>query len=131
MDGSFASTIKTLIDVMESGTFYATAVDEHACHSTDSIVLVTKDDGYCFIIPNLITPNNDASNQFFEVGGIRLNLWNLEIYNRWGDKVYQSKGYNNDWQADGVGDGLYYYHLENPVNKVQTYKGWIQVVDKH
>lgn len=78
-------------------------------------------------IPNIITPNDDRKNEKFVVNGITLGVWELEIFNRWGERVYRSSGYSNDWEAAGMSDGLYYYELENP-NKDRFYKGWVEVL---
>ncbi len=36
----------------------------------------------------------------------------LTIYNRWGDRVYTSEEYENNWEARGLPGGVYYYILE-------------------
>lgn len=121
------STSKT-ITVNKDGIYSVVASDKHGCTNTDSIKVLTSDVGNCFMIPNLITPNHDDNkfNETFAIKGILPDTWRLEIYNRWGDKVYESKGYNNDWSADNVSDGVYFYHLQHPV-KDRKYKGWLQV----
>ena len=73
------------------------------------------------VIPNLITDNNDGRNDFFRI----LNLppkTKLEIFNRWGDRVFESADYTNDWRGE---EGVYYYLLKTGD---RSYKGWIQVV---
>jgi gliding motility-associated-like protein len=77
-------------------------------------------------IPNIITPNGDDTNQYFVIKGIT-DHWNLEIFNRWGEQVYQAQGYANNWEAREQPVGLYYYHLRNPYSG-QSYKGWLQVL---
>ncbi len=62
--------------------------------------------------PNIITPNNDGNNDRFVI----LNLEEhpnsrLVIYNRWGNKMYETKNYLNDWEGKDVSDGVYFYIL--------------------
>jgi hypothetical protein len=35
----------------------------------------------------------------------------LTIFNRWGQEVYSTANYQNDWNGKGVHDGVYYYIL--------------------
>ena len=46
--------------------------------------------------PNLITPNGDDRNDVFQIEGLP-PATALEIRNRWGEKVYSSNNYKNDW----------------------------------
>jgi gliding motility-associated-like protein/uncharacterized repeat protein (TIGR01451 family) len=56
---------------------------------------------------NAISPDGDGLNDFFRIRGIECYPKNtVEIYNRWGVKVYDAKGYNNDTVAfRGISDG--------------------------
>ncbi len=64
-------------------------------------------------IPNVITPNDDSFNDQFVIENIeKLAHSRLIIYNRWGKKVYEMENYRNNWDADGLADGTYYYILE-------------------
>jgi gliding motility-associated-like protein len=63
-------------------------------------------------IPNVITPNGDGANETFVIENVsKLMEHNLMIYNRWGKKVFESTNYQNDWDADNLSDGVYYYIL--------------------
>ena len=90
----------------------------------------SNDSDQAFIEPNCLTvynefsPNGDGVNDFFKIDCIASFPNNkLEVYNRWGNIVYEKRGYNNDW--DGItngrvavqkGDllpvGTYYYILD-------------------
>lgn len=65
-------------------------------------------------IPNVFTPNNDGYNDLFVIDGIdNFPGSRLLIYNRWGQRVFESEDYNssNYWSAEGQSDGVYYYVL--------------------
>lgn len=47
----------------------------------------------------------------------------LQIFNRWGNSVYQSNDYQNNWTTEV--DGVYYYVL---LVHEQEYKGFVQVL---
>lgn len=52
--------------------------------------------------------------------------WQLTIINRWGQQVYESRAYQNDWDGGNLPPALYYYRLHNEALK-RSYKGWVQV----
>jgi gliding motility-associated-like protein len=76
-------------------------------------------------IPNLMTPNNDGKNDRFEILGLP-NGSALGIYNRWGNAIYQSDNYDNQWTAENTSSGVYYYDLK--LKNGESYKGWLQIV---
>jgi len=78
------------------------------------------------IIPDVITPNGDGQNDVFKVSTVGTTTSKMEIYNRWGRKVYEQAGYANNWGGDNQPAGVYYYLLTT-TNGAQT-KGWIEVV---
>jgi gliding motility-associated-like protein len=80
------------------------------------------------IIPNVITPDGDDKNEYFVIPKLNLYPDNyLKIFNRWGEQVYERKGYSNNWNGDRLPTGIYYYQLYLFRNN-QTLKGWVQVV---
>jgi gliding motility-associated-like protein len=66
-------------------------------------------------VPNVITPNADGVNDFFIVEGLKPNTA-LTVVNRWGNVVYETPNYTNDWDGtDLTGqkllEGVYTYVL--------------------
>ena len=53
-------------------------------------------------IPEGFSPNGDGVNDYFVIKGADRYIVTLRIFNRWGNKVYQSYHYKNDW--DGTAD---------------------------
>ena len=106
------------------------------CSALDSIeIKITKE----LLIPNAFTPNNDGSHDTWHLSGIE-NYPNviIKIYNRWGNIVYESAGYFNEWNGStNNGKPLpvatYYYILY--LNKNQTnpsaknsYEGHVTII---
>lgn len=81
-------------------------------------------------IPNVITPNGDGINETFEIKGLKSGSATVQIYNRWGVMVYESEvnGYENNWNASGLTDGLYYYNLKLNYRPGKFNTGWVQVI---
>lgn len=65
------------------------------------------------VILNVFTPNKDGYNDLFKIVNLPENS-QLTVYNRWGNIVYSSVNYQNDWDGAGLSDGVYYYILNIP-----------------
>ncbi|QKG55715.1 gliding motility-associated C-terminal domain-containing protein [Hymenobacter sp. BRD128] len=76
------------------------------------------------VIPNIITPNGDQQNQYFRLPPSCAPQ--LQLFSRWGQRVYESAVYHNDWDATGNPAGVYYYLLTYPDG--HRIKGWLEVV---
>lgn len=83
-------------------------------------------------IPNVVTANGDGKNDYFMVRGIEQYPGSvLEVYNRWGNQVYYSGNYSNNWGGAGLSAGIYYYVLKiNMSRTVKVYKGYIELIQK-
>ena len=78
------------------------------------------------IIPNIITPNGDGANEFFKIKNIEHHPnTSVIIFDRWGIKIYENPNYNNEWKAEGVSDGTFFYIINVPEDK--TYNGFVTV----
>ncbi|MBY0426890.1 MAG: gliding motility-associated C-terminal domain-containing protein, partial [Cytophagales bacterium] len=60
---------------------------------------------------NTFTPNNDNVDEFFHIQNIQAYPNEIYIFNRWGQRVFYSKDYKNDWDGSNLPDGTYYYTL--------------------
>ena len=101
----------------KEGTYSLTITNDCGSYTTTTNVS-TK---FCNInIPNIITPNGDGVNDFFFIGGITPQTWNLEVFNRWGNMVFKSNAYNNDFNGKDLTDGVYFYILSSPDGDVFT-----------
>ncbi|HWZ21587.1 MAG TPA: gliding motility-associated C-terminal domain-containing protein, partial [Cytophagaceae bacterium] len=80
-----------------------------------------------FFIPNIVTPNGDHHNDQWAVGNTP-GQFDAKIYNRWGDLVYSKSDYTNEWNGDGLSDGVYYYLLEDKTQSKKSFKGWVQIM---
>ncbi|HEY8399780.1 MAG TPA: gliding motility-associated C-terminal domain-containing protein [Cytophagaceae bacterium] len=117
-----------------SVTYYVVARDnvEQSCVSNVDSVTVYSITRQELIIPNLITPNGDAMNDALVIRDVNevdlLPGATLEVYNRWGQRVYSAENYDNTWKAETLSDGMYFYHLETGCGK-ESYKGWLHVLN--
>ncbi|MCD8518725.1 MAG: gliding motility-associated C-terminal domain-containing protein [Flavobacterium sp.] len=79
-------------------------------------------------IPKGISPNNDGDNDVWDLSGY--DIRKVEIFNRYGTKVYSKANYSNEWfgQSDNgneLPDGTYYYVIE--FNDLPAKTGWVYI----
>ncbi|UKT64454.1 gliding motility-associated C-terminal domain-containing protein [Pedobacter mucosus] len=83
------------------------------------------------IVPNVFTPNGDGKNDTFFIPSLASYSANeLTIVNRWGSTVYEKNTYLNDWTAEGLVDGTYFYILKvkNSNSDWEVLKGYVTVI---
>jgi len=66
--------------------------------------------------PNAFSPDGDGVNDLFSVKGQGAENFSLEVYNRWGQLVYQSDNLNEEWNGEYRGSqvpmGTYVYQVK-------------------
>jgi gliding motility-associated-like protein len=119
-----------------STSFIVTVTDDRrGCTAKDTVNVTVKENiDDLLVIYNAISPNGDKLNDVWWIDGIELFPDNsVMIFNRWGDKITEMAGYDNNrvyWDGTNskgkrVPDGTYYYLLK--IKNIKTYTGWIQV----
>ena len=60
---------------------------------------------FTFFAPNTFTPNDDNLNDIFLPKGIGWNIdkYELSIFDRWGQKIFGTKRYNEGWNGNVKG----------------------------
>ncbi|MCH8553631.1 MAG: gliding motility-associated C-terminal domain-containing protein [Schleiferiaceae bacterium] len=77
--------------------------------------------------PNVITPNGDGINDFwcFEEAASFADCFEIQIFNRWGQQVFQSSTPENCWDPRNLPAGVYFY--TSTIGEA-AYKGTITVI---
>ena len=124
------------ITVTQSGRYYVTATSGD-CSSTAHIT-VESCDGNQLLLPNAITPSNhDGLNDYFSIPErnlLYINLFEIWIYNRWGELVYYSNDKNFHWNGeyrDKIQYGTVYDYIiryTNAAGKPEFVKGSVTVL---
>ena len=76
-------------------------------------------------IPNAFSPNDDGLNDIFKPSG-NVTLQSMQIYNRWGELVYESSdgafGWDGTYQKELVHEGYYFFIIRymKPENGSET-----------
>nr|WP_299174586.1 gliding motility-associated C-terminal domain-containing protein [uncultured Allomuricauda sp.] len=86
---------------------------------------------------NTVTANSDGINDFFEIQGGEYcdYVFGLQIFNRWGQIIYESDNYKNDWSGFSPNNafgssrtlpsGTYYYIISVQNQEVEPINGFI------
>ncbi|HLP49245.1 MAG TPA: gliding motility-associated C-terminal domain-containing protein, partial [Chitinophagales bacterium] len=77
------------------------------CIATAGMTVVV-DGGEPVFIPNSFSPNGDGNNDVFQIYGVGIKTIELKIFNRWGEKVYESNNQFEGW------DGTYKGTIQQP-----------------
>ncbi len=94
------------ISITSYGTYMLTVSDSSGCKSIRSVKISDACEGDLFV-PNAFTPNNDGKNDSFTCYGINIGLKDFSIYNRWGERVFQTSNMADGWDGKGAPAGLY------------------------
>ena len=109
------------------GTYTVQLVGESGgiCRSTAAVEVSSTGN----VFPNVLTPNGDGKNDFFVLPDVQqgTSSYELRVYDRLGNKVYESADYKNDWAAEGLPSDVYFYALT--ITKTQTVcKSWVHLL---
>jgi gliding motility-associated-like protein len=121
--------------VADSGQKTVTTAVNVSGYGTFTLARVKEDSSDDVIIHNAISPNGDNSNEYFYIEGITKYPNNkVTIYNRWGVKIFETSGYDNNTkvfrgysegrttigQNKPLPDGTYFYTVEYEISNQTT-----------
>lgn len=121
--------------ITESGYYTVEVENEFGCSVTLGFTVDVVFDESFNPMP-LFTPNSDNYNDVWKIKSFIMpgEQWDVTIYNRYGDEVYHSSTYNNDWDGKYEGnllpDGTYYYQIKEKI-KNKEYTGALNILTKN
>ncbi len=117
-----------------SHTDYTLTVNYLRNCSVSETVRVFVGEGDEFFVPNAFSPNGDGNNDVLEVYGTALATVKLKIFNRWGEKIFDSGnqwlGWDGTYRGQLQNPGVYTYHAEGIYlnGKTKEKKGTVTVI---
>ncbi len=76
-------------------------------------------------LPNVFTPQNDGTNDYFTIKSTGINIFSMKIYNRWGGLIYETNQLAPGWDGTYDGNpcpvGVYFYMITAISNNKKTY----------
>ena len=102
-----------------------------ACTDTVSHGLYKVIPDKVLIVPNAFSPNGDGINDRWDIDGLKgMTGCTVSVFNRWGQEVFKSQGYQYPWDGKMKGQPVpmatYYYVITVPGKK--PYSGWVVVL---
>lgn len=110
-----------LINSEEEG--FTLVVNDHSCPKpkTDTFKVKLTSESYDLgdpfkNMPNVFTPNNDGINDYFSLNttypATCIDDFSMTIYNRWGEKVYETTDFGFKWTGEALPTGVYFYVIK-------------------
>jgi len=99
------------VSYSEAGVFEVelTVCNDYGCYDSYSM-LIDVDHEFAYYVPNTFSPNGDGTNDVFFVDGIGIDTdhFNLKIYDRWGEMIFEMNSPEEVWMGNHNKDGEYY-----------------------
>jgi gliding motility-associated-like protein len=120
-DWSIVANQEQRYDNLVAGNYILSLRDGYGCRK-DYNLMVEMFTGIW--VPNIFTPNNDGFNDKFFIRNLPVSGSKLIVSNRWGNQVFSSTNYQNNWDGGKESDGVYYYRLEVGA---EVFTGWVEI----
>jgi len=123
------SPTTTVMDMEIGENVFEWRVNNGVCPEVSDQVIIKVTD---FIIPTVITPNDDGKNDLFHVESIEnFTASELVVLDRWGFEVYRSAPYLNNWggtnrNMEALPEGTYYIILK--ITDADIRKGYVMIL---
>ena len=111
-------TVSLVENVCPGGDYVVTVTDVRGCSVVVGNIIVRDGSVDCLEERIVITPDGNGSNDEFIINCIEeLQNTHLEIYNRWGQLVFEADNYDNTWEGtsqngDLLPEGPYFFVLD-------------------
>jgi len=91
------------VSMPEDGITYTVTAENNGCFAYDEVEILVLYDQVVFV-PNIFSPNEDGINDILFVRGKGIAKVEFIVYDRWGEKVFESTSLDDGW--DGIFRGL-------------------------
>jgi gliding motility-associated-like protein len=106
-----------------------------ACVDSVTHCLIIDPD-FTLYIPNAFTPNGSGLNDEFFVKGENIDLFEMQIYDRWGNLVFRTDDINEHWKGTMKGSSViapvdvyvYMINIKDKVGEKHRYIGHVTIV---
>ncbi|MCF8298970.1 MAG: gliding motility-associated C-terminal domain-containing protein [Saprospiraceae bacterium] len=110
-------------------TYYVLVEDQYGCQYMDSVTIFVID-VYCdkpyIYLPNAFTPDGDHINDVLYLRSNMIYDFTLQIFNRWGELVFETTDINKGWDGTYKGEdcnpGVFAYQLNVVCHNKQIFK---------
>ncbi len=108
--------ITPTINVLTDGIYWVEVTSGSGCVATDTVEVLIDGNALDQTIPNVFTPNGDGINDFLTYTIAEVETFDLQIYNRWGELMFESNNEEQVWDGqneagNAAPDGTYFWVL--------------------
>jgi gliding motility-associated-like protein len=97
-------------------TYMLAVTDANGCTTFDSVTVFVDADCGDIFLPNAFSPNGDEQNDVLYVRGNCIKYLDFQVYNRWGEKVFETMdpaiGWDGMWRGVACENGVFTYMLQ-------------------
>jgi gliding motility-associated-like protein len=120
MDGilyTVNGTERTDVIIDQPGEYNIVVTDTYNCQKTFNVKVVEQKCSDCeILLPNAFTPNGDGLNDIFKARSFCVIAdFNIQIFDRWGQKIFESHNHNTGWDGTYSGkkiqSGVFVYFI--------------------
>jgi gliding motility-associated-like protein len=102
-------------------TYFVTVTNNDGCTASASLTVEVISSDCTVTMPNAFTPNSDTNNDVFAPVGEAIEGYNLRIFNRWGQQVYNgAAGWNGTLDRQAAPMDVYVYKINVQVCGTQS-----------
>ncbi len=114
-NGLSCTMCQTTITSPEETTTYTVTLDSNGCSVSDDVIVIVDFTNIIFV-PNIFSPNGDGSNDIVFVEGKTIETLNFFIYDRWGEKVFETtnkeKGWDGTFKGKAMNKAVFVYYVD-------------------
>jgi gliding motility-associated-like protein len=116
----------TVVQPTLTTQYIVVASNSPYCKVQDTVTVIVDINCGDFFIPNVFSPNDDGLNDVINVHGRCISTFNLQIFNRWGEKVFETSTLENSWDGTFRGKkmdtGVFVYKADGVSIDGQSFK---------
>jgi gliding motility-associated-like protein len=116
-DGQGSASQNPTNTYVAAGTYTAVLVINAGTACEDSATtVITLIEPATVVIPNVFSPNGDNINEIFKITSTGYKDMSVDVFNRWGNKLYTFDGIGGYWDGKDASDGTYFFMLKGTTN---------------
>ena len=136
-DGGTSTVAEPVHTYLDKGDYIITLITNNNFNCADTLSKEIKvNPEYNFYIPNAFTPDKDGLNEVFTAVGEEIKEFSMQIFNRWGEKIYETHDLVKGWDGkakDGseiAQQDVYVYdiRLRDFTGKLHTMQGKVTLI---
>jgi len=125
------SSSSSVIGLNIGETYNVSITDGNGCDGQESLFIESNICPVLIVVPNTFSPNGDDFNDIWHIDNLSAySDAEVKVYNRWGDIVFSSTGYETPWEGKfgGALPAAVYYYVITIESINQTFAGSVTIV---